>query len=127
MAERIAEPKHYVAGAFVSNGLVWIVFILLISLKGVIPLNIFTILHTLSSSLGGIIAGYLTAGRSSDEHIKVGFTTGLVSSIAYTIITLAVMGAFETSKWIWMGFIFGGIVGGALRRMKAEKFFPVGS
>ena len=127
MAKRIAEPKHYVAGAVFSNGLVWIIITLLLSLKDMIPLQIFTVLHTVSALLGGIITGYLTAGRSSEEHIKVGFTTGLVSSLANTMITLIVLGTLETSNCICMGFIFGGFVGGAIRKMKVDKIILIES
>jgi len=127
MSRRVAEPKHYVAGALFSNGLVWTIITLLLSFKDVLPLQIFSILHTLSASFGGIITGYLLAGRSSEEHIKVGFTTGLVSSLAYTMISLAVLGSLETSQWIWMGFIFGGVVGGGIRKMKVDKTASIGS
>ncbi len=124
MAKRIAEPKHYVAGSVFSNGLVWTIFTLLLFFKGILPVQMFTILHAFSASLGGIISGYLTAGRSSEEHIKVGFTTGLVSSLVYTGIALTVLGTLEPSKWIWMGFIFGGVVGGAIRKMRVEEIAP---
>jgi hypothetical protein len=124
MAKKVAEPKHYVAGAVFSNGFVWTIFTLLPFFIDMLPLQIFPILHTLSASLGGILAGYLTAGRSSEEHIKVGFTTGLVSSLVYTLIALTVLGTLEPRKWIWTGFIFGGVVGGAIRKIKFEKITP---
>lgn len=121
MALRRAEPKHYAAGAAISNGIVWSLLMSMLTIKNIIPLNILTVTHVFSCSLSSIIAGYLTARRSSEDHIKVGFTTGLVSSLLYTGITRIVFGTFETSTFVWIGFLFGGMAGGAYRRIKIER------
>lgn len=121
MALRKAEPKHYVAGAAVSNGITWALTIFMLIVGKTVSSRVLMVTHISFCSLSGSIAGYLTSRRSSEEHIKVGFTTGLISSLVYTAVTWIVFGSFETNIWTWIGFLFGGILGGALRRVKVEK------
>jgi len=121
MAQRKAEPEHYLGGAAVSNGIIWTLTMFMLTIGKYVPSHVFSITHILFCSLGGIIAGYLTARRSSENHIKVGYTTGLVSGLIYTVVTRVILGTFETNVWAWIGLVFGGLVGGGLRRIKVEK------
>lgn len=121
MALRKVEPKHYLAGAAVSNGITWALSFFLLALGKAISSHVFIVTHISICSFSGAIAGYLTARRSSEEHIKIGFTTGLVSSLIYTAVTWIVFGSFDINIWTWIGLLFGGILGGAIRRIKVEK------
>lgn len=121
MALRKAEPKHYVAGAAVSNGITWALTIFMSTVGKTVSSQVLMVTHISFCTLSGSIAGYLTSRRSSEEHIKIGFTIGIISSIVYTAVTWIVFRSFETNTWTWIGFLFGGILGGALRRIKIEK------
>lgn len=123
MVEKIAEPKHYIAGGLVSNGIVWTIFFILILVKQNIDINLVKSIHSLSTALSSILAGYLVAGNTSENHIKVGFTTGLVSIVMYYVITFFLVHSFETSAWVLIGFSVGGTLGGAYKIIinKREK------
>ena len=116
-----AEPRHYLAGAAFSNGLVWATTFPLLILRDSITTQILIILHVSFCTLGGILAGYLVASKSSEDHLKVGFTSGLVSIIVYTIVSFAVFGALQSDAWPLAGLILGGIIGGAFRKLKIER------
>ena len=121
MDARIAKPKHYLAAAMVSNGILWSLTFIMLSIKQFMSPQLFLIIHTSSSTISGIVVGFLTSRKSADEHLKVGFTTGLVSSLFYTLINFIFFRTFETSRWVWMGLFFGGIIGGALWKIKTRK------
>jgi chromate transport protein ChrA len=121
MVEKIAEPKHYIAGGLLSNGIVWTIFFILLLMKQYVDLNLVKSIHSLSSALGAILAGYMVSGRTSENHIKVGFTTGLVSIIMYYFITFLLMQTFETSALVLIGFSVGGTLGGSLKKIKINK------
>jgi putative membrane protein (TIGR04086 family) len=121
MIEKIAEPKHYIAGGLVSNGIVWTIFFILLLMKQNIDLILVKSIHSLSTALSSILAGYLVAGHTSENHIKVGFTTGLVSIVMYYVITFFLIRSFETSAWVLMGFSVGGTLGGAYKKIIINK------
>jgi len=121
MVQRKAEPRHYFAAAAVSNGIVWTLTLFMLMIKKHISSQVFLIIHITSCTISGILVGYLTSRQSSEKHLKIGFTTGLVSSLFYIAVSRVMFGTFETNIWTLIGLLFGGIVGGALWKMKVEK------
>jgi len=111
MSEKVAMPDQYLAGAIFSNGIIWTIFFILLYLKSSIDTNQFLNIHVISSGISTILSGYFVSKKTSENHEKVGFTTGLVSLILYYIVLFLIRGVFETNLLASISIITGGVFG----------------
>jgi hypothetical protein len=121
MSTRLAKPIHYIAGAIFSNGIIWAVFFLLLYLRPSIDVKQFLNIHVVTSGISTVISGYLVAKKTSENHEKVGFTTGLVSLILYHIVIFFVRGVMETNFLVNISIVTGGVFGSAFEKINMES------
>ena len=119
--------KDYVAGAVLANSLAWLTL-------GVTPFfetNPLTLMQLLILTYvaGVIVAGYLVARKTFQNHTKVGLKTGLGSFVFHVYVFMGVIELITGERVLFLldhllilgVFVSGGIVGAFLC-----KWFPLG-
>jgi len=109
VSKRFPSSDEFLAGTFLGFGVAIVLIFIVAHVGAVSP-----VADVLPTMLGGIIAGYMVARRSTHNHVIIGLLIGVSSFLMSTLFVILIIRTIEGLLWMWLGFLVGGAIGGML-------------